>query len=195
MIKFGCLFLLGKPLLVHFCVVEWVLFSFFSIFCMTLFGDYTHPRHQETTQCFLFTPDWLRHEQLRKKLYTLRAKSKKLRTLLTLISSSSYWSWLFIVSGLFYKILMLTHQLKKFTSAKFIFKPSKPQFSRLISIHFLGEAPSPLACLLLARPFFLVPTTYKRLLRRLVERICLKWKTSFPQVIILLTLFIMYRYC
>ena len=41
MIKFGCLFLLGKLLLVHFYVVEWVLFSFFSIFCMTLFGDYT----------------------------------------------------------------------------------------------------------------------------------------------------------
>ena len=78
MIKFGCLFLLGKLLLVHFCVVEWVLFSFFSIFCMTLFGDYTHPRHQETTQCSLFTPDWLRHEQLRKKLYTLRAKTKKI---------------------------------------------------------------------------------------------------------------------
>ena len=29
------------------------------------------------------------------------------------------------------------------------------------------EASSPLACLLLARPFFLVPTTSKRLLRRL----------------------------
>ena len=29
------------------------------------------------------------------------------------------------------------------------------------------ETPSPLACLLLARPFFLVPTTFKRLLRRL----------------------------
>ena len=38
-------------------------------------------------------------------------RAKKLHTLLTLISSSSYWSWLFIVSGLFYKILMLTHQL------------------------------------------------------------------------------------
>ena len=34
--------------------------------------------------------------------------------------------------------------------------------------HARGEgAPSPLACLLLARPFFLVPTTSKRLLRKL----------------------------
>ena len=35
--------------------------------------------------------------------------------------------------------------------------------------HAKGEAPSPLACLLLARPFFLVPTTSKRLLRRLIH--------------------------
>ena len=35
--------------------------------------------------------------------------------------------------------------------------------------HARGEgASSPLACLLLARPFFLVPTTCKRLLRRLI---------------------------
>ena len=35
--------------------------------------------------------------------------------------------------------------------------------------HARGEGASfPLACLLLARPFFLVPTTSKRLLRRLV---------------------------
>ena len=33
--------------------------------------------------------------------------------------------------------------------------------------HARGEAPSPLACLLLACPFFLVPTTSKRLLHRL----------------------------
>ena len=37
--------------------------------------------------------------------------------------------------------------------------------------HARGEgAPSPLACLLLARPFFLVPTTPKRLLRKLKLR-------------------------
>ena len=36
--------------------------------------------------------------------------------------------------------------------------------------HARGEgASSPLACLLLARPFFLVPTTSKRLLRRLAS--------------------------
>ena len=35
---------------------------------------------------------------------------------------------------------------------------------------FRAGAPSPLACLLLARPFFLVPTTSKRLLRRLLRR-------------------------
>ena len=111
MIKFGCLFLLG-----NYC---WFIFVSWSGYCSVSFQSSVwrylvitpHPRHQETTQCSLFTPDWLRHEQLRKKLYTLRAKSKKLHTLLTLISSSSYWSWLFIVSGLFYKILMLTHQL------------------------------------------------------------------------------------
>ena len=97
----------------------WFIFVSWSGYCSVSFKSSVwrylvitpHPRHQETTQCSLFTPDWLRHEQLRKKLYTLRAKSKKLHTLLTLISSSSYWSWLFIVSGLFYKILMLTHQL------------------------------------------------------------------------------------
>ena len=33
--------------------------------------------------------------------------------------------------------------------------------------HARGEAPSPLACLLLACPLFLVPTTSERLLRRL----------------------------
>ena len=33
--------------------------------------------------------------------------------------------------------------------------------------HARGETPSPLACLLLACPFFLVPTTSERLLRRL----------------------------
>ena len=97
----------------------WLIFVSWSGYCSVSFQSSVwrylvitpHPRHQETTQCSLFTPDWLRHEQLRKKLYTLRAKSKKLHTLLTLISSSSYWSWLFVVSGLFYKILMLTHQL------------------------------------------------------------------------------------
>ena len=35
------------------------------------------------------------------------------------------------------------------------------------------ETPSPLACLLLARPFFLVPTTSKRLLRKLRKQISL----------------------
>ena len=36
-----------------------------------------------------------------------------------------------------------------------------------------ARAPSPLACLLLARPFFLVPTTSKRLLRRLEKALLL----------------------
>ena len=35
------------------------------------------------------------------------------------------------------------------------------------SVAFRAGAPSPIACLLLVRPFFLVPTTFKRLLRRL----------------------------
>ena len=35
--------------------------------------------------------------------------------------------------------------------------------------HARGEAPSPLACLPRARPFSLLPTTSKRLLRRLCE--------------------------
>ena len=103
MIKFGCLFLLGKPLLVHFCVVEWVLFSFFSF---TLIRDtkkllnvlYSIQTDSDTSSC---ERNYIHYVQ----------RAKKLHTLLTLISSSSYWSWLFIVSGLFYKILMLTHQL------------------------------------------------------------------------------------
>lgn len=31
-------------------VVAWVLFTVFSIFCIMLFGDCTHPQHQEITQ-------------------------------------------------------------------------------------------------------------------------------------------------
>lgn len=45
-----CFLVLGKPLLVGFCVVVvWVFLSVFSIFCITSFGDYTCLQHQETT--------------------------------------------------------------------------------------------------------------------------------------------------
>ena len=37
----GCFLVLRKPLLVSFCVVVWVLFSVFWIFCFTSFGDQT----------------------------------------------------------------------------------------------------------------------------------------------------------
>ena len=46
-----CFWMLGKPLLVRFCFVVWVLFAAFSIFCMTSFGVCT-PQHQETTKIF-----------------------------------------------------------------------------------------------------------------------------------------------
>lgn len=38
-------------LLVHFCVLVWVLFGVLSIFCITCmsFGDYSHPQYQEMT--------------------------------------------------------------------------------------------------------------------------------------------------
>ena len=36
-----CFLVLGKPLLVRFCFVVWVLFGVFSIFCMTSFGVWT----------------------------------------------------------------------------------------------------------------------------------------------------------
>ena len=39
-------------MLVRFCVVALVLFSVFSIFCITLFG----PRHQETTSWLALDP-------------------------------------------------------------------------------------------------------------------------------------------
>ena len=35
-----------KPLLVRFCVVVWVFFSVFSIFCITSFADCTRPQQQ-----------------------------------------------------------------------------------------------------------------------------------------------------
>ena len=34
-------------MLVRFCVVVWVLFLVFSIFCITSFGNCTRPQHQE----------------------------------------------------------------------------------------------------------------------------------------------------
>ena len=40
---------LWKLLLVGLCVVVWELFSVFSIFCITSFGDCSRPQHQETT--------------------------------------------------------------------------------------------------------------------------------------------------
>ena len=43
---------------------------------------------------------------------------------------------------------------------------------------FRAGAPSLLACLLLARPFFLVPTTSKRLLRRLGRVPATAWQAS-----------------
>ena len=39
-------FVLRKPLLVRFCVVVWVFFSVFSIFCITSFGDCNRPQYQ-----------------------------------------------------------------------------------------------------------------------------------------------------
>ena len=39
--NFGCFLVLRKPLLVRYCVEVWVLFSVFSIFCITSFGDRT----------------------------------------------------------------------------------------------------------------------------------------------------------
>ena len=44
--NFGCFLVLWKPLLVRFCLVVWVLFGAFSIFCMTSFGVCTRPQHQ-----------------------------------------------------------------------------------------------------------------------------------------------------
>ena len=37
--KDGCLYVLRKPLLVRFCLVVGVLFSVFSIYCITSFGS------------------------------------------------------------------------------------------------------------------------------------------------------------
>lgn len=41
---------LRKPLLVSFCVVLWVLFSVFSILCISSFSDCTHLQRQDTTK-------------------------------------------------------------------------------------------------------------------------------------------------
>ena len=46
----GCLLLLWKQLLVRYCAGNCS--CFFSIYCITSFSDYTHLRHQETTQKF-----------------------------------------------------------------------------------------------------------------------------------------------
>ena len=46
----GCLLLLWKLLLVWYCAGNCS--CFFSVYCITSFSDYTHLRHQETTQKF-----------------------------------------------------------------------------------------------------------------------------------------------
>ena len=40
---------LWKTLLVHFCVLVWLFFSVFLIFCITSVGDCIYLQHQETT--------------------------------------------------------------------------------------------------------------------------------------------------
>ena len=61
-------------MLVRFCVVALVLFSVFSIFCITLFG----PRHQETTSWLALDPMgldtlWSLHNELPYRLYSVQA--------------------------------------------------------------------------------------------------------------------------
>lgn len=46
----GFFLVLWKPLLVCFCVVVWVLFSIFWIFCIKPFGYCTRAQHQEIIQ-------------------------------------------------------------------------------------------------------------------------------------------------
>ena len=45
--KMGCFLVLQKLLLVRFCVVVWVLFSVFSIFCITSLVSATPRNHQK----------------------------------------------------------------------------------------------------------------------------------------------------
>ena len=45
----GCFLMLEKPLLVHFCVMEWVLLCVFSVTFIKSLGECTHPQQQETT--------------------------------------------------------------------------------------------------------------------------------------------------
>ena len=54
----GCFLVLWKLLLVRFCVVIWILFSAFSVFCITSFHDCHHLQYQETTHILekSFTP-------------------------------------------------------------------------------------------------------------------------------------------
>ena len=54
----GCFLVLWKLLLVRVCVVIWILFSAFSVFCITSFHDCHHLQYQETTQILekAFTP-------------------------------------------------------------------------------------------------------------------------------------------
>ena len=46
----GCFLVLWKLLLVRFCVVKCILFSAFSVFCITSFHDCHHLQYQEITQ-------------------------------------------------------------------------------------------------------------------------------------------------
>ena len=48
---FGCFLVLRKLLFVSFCVVVWVLFSVFSIFCITSLVSATPRNHQDFDSC------------------------------------------------------------------------------------------------------------------------------------------------
>ena len=56
-------FLVFDTLLVRFCFAVWLLFSIFSIFCITSFGDCTYLQYQET----ILYPKIFSHEQTTEK--------------------------------------------------------------------------------------------------------------------------------
>ena len=74
----------------------------------------------------------------------------------------SYWS-------IHFKLLLLSNfRLYRFFNYIYIFVTTFRFFNK--SLRENGRARGRDACLLLARPFFLVPTTFKRLLRRLSKK-------------------------
>ena len=92
--KSGCFLVLRKLLLVSFCVVVWVLFSVFSIFCITSLVSVT-PRNHQKSQAIL-----KRFKDLKFSVWLIYAGIRKRNLVFWHLELFSASSFLFLLSRL-----------------------------------------------------------------------------------------------